>query len=305
MKKIFETLLRNIEKGEPVVLAALTKSEGSVPRGAGAYMVVGKGGLICGTIGGGNLEYMAISKAKELIGEKKSLLRKYSLEQGKSELGMVCGGRAEVLFYYVDEKDRDFAEEGLKAAKGRRPYYVCLPFEEGLGKISYDDPADPQKFYIEKSGSDGRVFIFGGGHVGRELARLLKMLDFYVVVVDDREEFADPERFPQADEVLLCDFENIHIDIRENDYIAIMTRGHKGDFECERFALSTPAKYIGVMGSKSKTEFVKKRLMSCGITEKETARVEAPIGIDIGSVTPTEIAVSIAASLIKKRAETY
>jgi xanthine dehydrogenase accessory factor len=134
----------------------------------------------------------------------------------------------------------------------------------------------------------------------------LAHLGFTVVVIDDREEFADKSIFPDAEDVILSEFDDLDgkLEVHENDYIAIMTRGHIGDRESEKFALGTPASYIGVVGSRTKTAFVNAKLVEEGISLEEIKkRVTTPIGLDIGSETPAEIAVSIAAQLISVRAK--
>ena len=155
--------------------------------------------------------------------------------------------------------------------------------------------------------SGGFAYIFGGGHIARELVPLLAHLDFRCIVFDDREEFSRPELFPGADKVILGDFNNIgkSITLSNRDFAVIITRGHLWDLEAWAFALNSPASYIGVIGSKSKHEFVRGQLRERGFAEStiNASRVHAPIGIKIKSDTPAEIAVSIAGELVLCRAQ--
>jgi xanthine dehydrogenase accessory factor len=152
----------------------------------------------------------------------------------------------------------------------------------------------------------GFVYIFGGGHVAQELVPLLNHLDFRCVVFDDREEFTRRELFPGAVDVVRGDFQNIAagISIGPQDYAVVVTRGHVSDYDAEAFALRSPARYIGVIGSRTKLAFVSGRLRALGFTDEDlnAERVHAPIGLDIKSETPAEIAVSIAGELILVRA---
>ena len=155
--------------------------------------------------------------------------------------------------------------------------------------------------------SGGFVYIFGGGHIARELVPLLARLDFRCVVFDDREEFLGNDLFPLAEKCIPGDFDHIgkYLCLTERDYAVIVTRGHLCDLEAWAFALDSPAVYIGVIGSKAKHAFVKGQLQERGYGDAviNAPRVHAPIGVDIKSETPAEIAVSIAAELIQERAK--
>ena len=132
-------------------------------------------------------------------------------------------------------------------------------------------------------------------------------MDFKCVVVEDRSEFAEARLFEdKAFDTRVIDMERLGelvLEITENDLICIMTRGHKNDYDCMYYALKTPAYYIGVIGSRSKIAGVNAKLKADGYTDTDIARITAPIGLDICSETPAEIAVSIAAQLIERRAE--
>lgn len=158
---------------------------------------------------------------------------------------------------------------------------------------------------IEPIASQPTLYIFGAGHISQQLAFLAKMVKFKVVVIDDREMFANRERFPDADEIIVSEFENSFnkINIDSSSYIVIVTRGHLYDGVVLEKAIKTPARYIGMIGSKNKIRILFKNLMEKGVSEDELKKVYAPIGIDINSETPEEIAVSIVAQLIKVRGE--
>lgn len=133
---------------------------------------------------------------------------------------------------------------------------------------------------------------------------LLSHLGFKCIVLDDRAEFADSAAFPQAEHVQQVDFTKLAdvCSLTAKDYAVVMTRGHVHDANVERYLLTTPVGYIGIMGSKNKAAMARAALLADGYSEQQLARVITPIGIDIGSETPAEIAVSVAAQLIQTRA---
>jgi len=151
-----------------------------------------------------------------------------------------------------------------------------------------------------------RLVVAGAGHVGRAVARLGNLLDFSVTVIDDRAEFANIVNVPEADEVIAADIGEAvkAVEDSPDNYFVIVTRGHQKDAEALRAAIGRPAAYIGMIGSRRKIEIMECEFLESGwATKDEWARVHAPIGLAIGSRTVEEIAVSIAAELVKVRAE--
>ncbi len=145
-----------------------------------------------------------------------------------------------------------------------------------------------------------KLLIIGAGHIGIELFKLAKILDFYTVIFDDREEFANEKRFQAADEIILCDiFEKVsRYPIDKSTYIIIVTRGHKGDADALKATAESPAAYIGMIGSKKKTEFVMNNLMAEGLERETLKKVYAPIGVNISSEEPNEIAFGIMSEIL-------
>jgi xanthine dehydrogenase accessory factor len=157
--------------------------------------------------------------------------------------------------------------------------------------------------FIESIQSSPVLFIFGGGHISFILARIGKIVDFRVVVIDDRPEFANAERFPEADETIVGDMAStmLQLDINNSSYIVIVTRGHQNDAQVLEWAATTPAAYVGMIGSKRKIHTIFSYLKTKGITQEQLDRVHSPIGLPIGAETPEEIAVSIIAEIIQVR----
>jgi len=157
--------------------------------------------------------------------------------------------------------------------------------------------------FIEPVMPPASLYIFGAGHVSLNLYEVARRAGFDVTVIDDREAYASRERFPQAREVIAEDFDKAMARITpgESSYIVIVTRGHRDDMRVLRWAVQTQARYIGMIGSKRKTITIYRELLKEGIPEHLFARVHAPVGLDIGAITPEEIAVAITAELIAVR----
>lgn len=161
--------------------------------------------------------------------------------------------------------------------------------------------------FIEPVLPPALLYVFGAGHVAASVCQVASQAGFDVIVTDDRSSYASQERFPAAREVHALDFEEAtkQLDPNESSYIVIVTRGHRDDMRVLRWAVQTPARYIGMIGSKRKVIQIFKALQEEGLAAHLFDRVHAPIGLDIGAITPEEIAVSITAELIaiRRRAE--
>ncbi|NLT38909.1 MAG: XdhC family protein [Clostridiales bacterium] len=334
IKKLFVAALQSLREREPVIWVTVIASSGSTPRGAGAMMIVRRDGVSLGTIGGGAVEFAAQKRAAELLKLARSESVGYVLNKSDvANLGMVCGGNVTVYFHFLDPADEKALEllDYIVYALGRNENAWLvrrIEAEQVTGMGVYDksglhftdciteDELKPYLgwntvllqgepgYYIEPLTLEGRVYVFGGGHVAQEVVPLLAHLGFRVVLYEDREQFATKTLFPAAEEIILGSFSEIEkkISITQYDYVVIMTRGHQMDFELLAQTIRTPARYIGCIGSRKKVAAVKEKLAAIGISEEEFLKVNTPIGLEIGAQTPAEIAVSIAAEMIKHRA---
>jgi xanthine dehydrogenase accessory factor len=180
--------------------------------------------------------------------------------------------------------------------------------------LSFDLNQDPKydtglvcggtlEIFIEPVMPPALLYLFGAGHVCANLYRTAHAVGFEIVIVDDRSAYANRERFPEAKEVLAEDFDEAVAKLNpvEASYIVIATRGHRDDMRILRWAVQTPARYVGMIGSKRKTISIFRELTKEGIPARLFERVHAPVGLDIGAVTPEEIAVAITAELIAAR----
>jgi xanthine dehydrogenase accessory factor len=161
------------------------------------------------------------------------------------------------------------------------------------------------EFLVEPLCSEPTVYLFGAGHVSEQIAPLARKVQFKVVVLDDRDMFANRDRFPEADEIIVSPFETCfdRLPIDESSYIIIVTRGHLYDGVVLEQAVKTKARYIGMIGSRKKIRVLYQNLIEKGVARETLEQVRAPIGLEIHSETPEEIAVSIVAQLIQVRGE--
>ncbi len=341
---IFQSLAGLLAAGESLVLATIVNRSGSAPRAVGSRMVVRQDGTIVGTIGGGILEARVQDLAKEVFGHSQAVLKQYVLTaQDASQMGMVCGGVVQTLVQFLDASQPDNLDlyqdivaslEARQRAwlitalpsifdvpqsaaqhllKSERTIVGSLDQQAVQALIAQASAGQPElisyqgkEYLVEALCHEGTVYIFGAGHVSQQLAPLATLVGFSTVVLDDRQEFANRERFPNAAEVIVLDsFPRAleGLEINADSYLVLVTRGHAHDQTVLREALLTKAGYIGMIGSRRKRDAIYAALDKEGFSRQDFDRVFSPIGLAIGAETPEEIAVSIVAELIQVRAE--
>jgi len=340
---VFRRISELLAEGESFVLAVIVSRSGSAPRTVGARMVVRKDGSIVGTIGGGILEATVMDIAKSVYIDKLPVLRKFVFTAEDAEgIGMICGGQVEVLVHFVEyskPSNVQFYQEILETIRSRKRGWIIteLPSTKDAREVPVqhlarggtsvagwmDDDTlrsltaqagrrqagvavhGDGRFLVESLCCEGTVYIFGAGHISQKLAPLTGLAGFQTVVLDDRRQFANRERFATADQIVILDsFARAleGLEINEDSYLVLVTRGHIHDKTVLEQALHTRAGYIGMIGSRTKRDTVYKELSVEGFSRHEFDRVCSPIGLDIGAETPEEIAVSIVAELIRARA---
>jgi len=312
MQTIISKLLYETEHGKDSCLVTVVDNQGSAPRSAGAKMLVGTRGRICGSIGGGAIEKRAEELAVTAIGEKRSFLQDFSLRaDGGDGLAMVCGGDVTLLFQFVCHDDRDWlslAEELRSRVRCRENCWLINPLDGSLPSLCREDKLPPlsgDRFFAERVTCGERLIIFGAGHIARALSPLAVTVGFRPVIYDDRCEYAAEHFFPEAEQVICAPYEDIaaHLSIAEEDYVVIMTNGHSHDLTVQRQVMDAGRyAYLGVIGSRAKTAVLNEALLTHGISQEALDDVHTPIGTAIRAVTPEEIAVSIAGELIFVRA---
>jgi xanthine dehydrogenase accessory factor len=320
-----------LAKGEGGALATIVKKLGAAPREEGAKMFIGSDGKFYGTVGGGCIEAEVWQEARKVIKAGKAKLLHYTMDGRQLEdEGMICGGNVDIFVEPVKEKYRGlyraipelerlsasallvtrFSDEGFSKSLIKEDGTVAGdPVDEEIGAHFQEHIAAKKPTVI---GGDTIVepvqtcpflYIFGAGHVSQYVSRVAAMVDFNVTVIDDRAEFANQERFPEAERVLAEDFAQVfdQLGFHGTEYVVILTRGHKHDALVLEQVMKKPTRYVGMIGSKRKTKMVMDYMRQKGFDEELLGSVYAPIGIDINSETPQEIAVSIVGELIKVR----
>jgi len=345
MSWLAQTVCGLQDKGEDLVLVTVLSKSGSAPCLAGAKMVVRADGSSIGTVGGGVLEAAAQKRAARVFKTGVAEIMSFNLSgDDAASMQMICGGNVKLLVDYIPasalniqmyKRLRDALQAGEKcyllAALGKvaaEKFQTirCLVLEDGslTGEFPYPqewldllveksyrstypvvETVDDEQFVIERCFVPSTVFIYGAGHVSQQVALLAEMVDFQTVVLDDRSEYANRERFPQADQIKVLDSFNdcfAGYGPDGDSYVVIVTRGHQHDKTVLSQALRTRAGYIGMMGSHRKREELFKVLQQEGFSKDALERVHCPIGLNIKAATTAEIAVSIIAELIQTRA---
>lgn len=335
----YAPVYERLAKEESVAVATIFENVGSSPRHAGAKMAVFADGSIHGTIGGGRLEAAAIETAKAALLTGNGSLFHFDLtNEDAATSDMICGGYGDVLISVYPAGDttaRDVIAAAARAEAENEPGWLltranaaggsnqfCFIAADGTkvnpfkgndfdladlrgtpGRISvHSGVLERDDIYLEAILPATRVYIFGGGHVAKETAFLLNLAAFRTIVIDDRIEFVGADRFPNSERVHVETYGDLsRFKLTAHDLVVIVTRGHLGDYDVLKWALTTCAPYIGMIGSRTKREKIFARLRSEGITDEAIRRVTSPIGIPIAGETPFEIAVSITAQLIDFR----
>ena len=218
---------------------------------------------------------------------------KMLLREDGSIIGTVGGGCVEAEIWNA-------AREVMETGTSRKMSFTLgqdAAYDNGLicgGQL---------EVFVECIAPEPAAIIFGGGHISKSLAQVLTMAGFRVTIVDNREAFANRERFPDVAEIHAAEYEDVFrtLTIHESSYLVIVTRGHRDDMRVLRHAIETPARYIAMIGSKRKTISVVKELEKEGVPHSAFERLHAPMGLEIGAVSPEEIAVSVAAEMIAVR----
>jgi len=310
-EQFWKKILLEIEADNTVVLAIIIRREGSAPNVPGAKMFVTLDNLH-GTIGGGISEQKLVADARALIEEEKFTPETIHLEHNEkaseNRSGMICSGSQTFALIPLTVKDKNVLEQIVEAYSRAKPGNLTLN-KDGIS-IDFNRILTKDKIYIEEDGKwiyrenvgmQNRLFVIGGGHVSLALSRIMETLDFHITVFDDRNNLPTMFSNSYANEKRIISYENIkeHIPEGNNIYITIMTFGHKSDELVLEKMLSRKHAYLGMMASTAKKKQIFDNLQDKGISGTLLKKVYSPIGVSIKSDTPEEIAVSIAAELIK------
>lgn len=324
MNTLFTKILYEMEEQRDTMLVTIVDEHGAAPRGAGAQMLVGETGQLLGTVGGGPTEKYAGQLALQMLREHASGVRAYAPPTND---GSVCGGEVSLHFQFVSHNSvewRSLVSAVVNRIAAKQSGWLILKLDGSLATLTDGGGIiiAGKEMWVKKellsSGSTllgnqfsiklpigDRAILFGAGHCTRALAPVLETVGFRTTIFDEREAFANLDRYPGAERIICGNFSDIDasITIEPNDYIVIMTSGHKFDLEVQSQVLRHPHAYCGVIGSGKKIAYAQQVLRERGIAEEVIQAVHTPIGLPIHSVTPEEIAVSIAGEMILERAK--
>ncbi|MCF6132624.1 XdhC family protein [Flavobacterium wongokense] len=290
-KKLSETL----QSEKRLVLMVVIANEGSSPGRKGFKMAVTKDGMF-GTIGGGIMEHKLVEYAQSLL-DKPAFepFMKHQIHDKsapKDQSGMICSGRQTIAFYDIDSDFLPLVDQILTEED----------FQINYSNLGINIPHENATWsFTETNSLPQKVYIVGGGHVGLALSETLSKLDFEIHILDHRDNLNTMEQNHFAHSKRTVDFEQIDNYIPEgNDvYVVIMSFGYRTDEIIIRKLIDKDFKYIGLLGSKEKIATLFSKMVEEGFDKEKIARVYAPIGIDIKSETTQEIAISVAAQLIR------
>ena len=318
MKKFWQTLVRQLQKERQVFLALVTEHTKGSPGTTGAKMLVCENGEIFGTIGGGIMECKLIERAKEILKQKnflpeiQTLYHRPSAEGQKS--GLICGGNQTNLYYLCHpqtdkqtlEKVVSFLEKDLSGSLYIQPEGMSvqekaviltqpqIKLTQELGKWVYE----------EQLLNRNRIAIIGGGHCSLALSRVMQQLGYEVLVFETRQKVASLIQNTYARSIkIVADYQEagVLIPFPQLTFVVVMTTDFASDVRALLGVLSLPCPFIGVMGSSAKIAQICQQLRQADVSENVLSRLYAPVGLSIGSHTPEEIAISVAAQIIQER----
>lgn len=325
-------------QGKPIALATNVRRDGVSLRPLGAKMAVSDSLEIAGSVTGGCIEGAVYEEAQTVIQSRYPKLVSYGVpdEDRPWEIGLSCGSRLEVFIESIHTPQWDALYPALKRSLDENQLVAVATLIEGnglgnkmmvwsdgktlgsLGNPALDaDAAKWSRWQMGKNESNWRPFedvsvfvdvlppparliVIGAVHIAIPLVTLAKTLGFYTIVIDPREAFAATDRFPHADELITEWLPEALEKLRpdENTYIAALSHDEKLDNPALKAALASPARYVGVLGSRKNIGKRLAALREMGVSEQQLTRLRAPIGIPLGAVDPEEIALSILAEIV-------
>jgi xanthine dehydrogenase accessory factor len=308
-KFVHEKLKNNMS----VIFFVVAETSNSSPGRAGFKMALADDGDVIGTIGGGIMEHSLLEEAKIQLSRNEKICYVKKLYHNKhasgDKSGLICGGTQTMIIIslHADEtksialilQNFENLEKGLLLID--QSGISFLPSKINTAEISFSFTSDNEWQYEENSGIPNTVYVVGGGHVGLAVSRVMSTLDFYVITIDPRKDVFTMLRNTFANKKLSVGYNEVssHIAEGERSYVVIVTSEHDSDMIALKSVITKNIKYIGMMGSKVKIKSIFKGLEEQGIDPVLFKKVNTPIGIEIEAESPEEIAVSIAAEIIK------
>lgn len=302
---------------ERFALATVVKASKPSPRGVGSVLAIHEDGVrFIGSVSAGCVEHEVIEAARLCLQDGEIRWLTFGPGEGFPwEIELSCGGSIEVRIepapHLRSETSDTFVERLIEALDGHIPCVWradgvsdVLDFSDDLPRQTYEEQVGSGRILRRFLGRRKRLFIVGASHIALHLAAAAKMLQYEVVVIDPRESYAREDRFQSSPDQLYVEWPKSalsHFALDASDALVAITHDPKIDDDALGTALSTSCGYIGALGSKKSHASRLRRLSKLGFSEAQLSRIFGPVGIDIGSKTPAEIAVSIVAQLILER----
>jgi xanthine dehydrogenase accessory factor len=333
--ELFRFVAESLQAGRSLMLLVVAESSGSSPGRRGYKMAVASDGELIGSIGGGLMEVNLVNRSREILsgledaGEhppavagsnpgsnpahpaSSFLVPQVHQRNSPNASGMICSGRQTVIFRLLTQDDLPAAQATVHSLSRNR--HDVLTIGPGIfavgrpgGEIDkgFEKVSETEFVYREALGQRDHLYIVGGGHCALALSELASKLDFHIRLFDDRPNLNTVDKNRFAHEISIIDsYEQIadYIPSSPNAYVVVMTLGYNTDQIVIKRLLDRDFKYFGVLGSRSKMATLLKDLKNDGYSSERLDRIHTPIGLPIGSRTPEEIAISIAAEIISVR----
>jgi xanthine dehydrogenase accessory factor len=312
-KLFWDSVLKKIESGINCTLLVVTESDGSSPGREGFKMLVSTDGSLLGSIGGGALEHNLVEIAREKLKTNSMEIickRYFHTDKGVvNKSGMICSGSQAVALIPLVLRDTEVIRAVYESTDKNREGVLNLS-HTGMNSITGVSSVKEFDFtfvsendwsFSERIGYLNSLHIIGGGHCSLALSKIMSELNFHITVYDDRQEVETMRINTYANEKKYVPFTELESLLKNGErvYAVIMTFGHKADELVLKQLIRKKLKYTGMMGSPSKVKQIFDNLLSEGFTKDELSKIHAPIGVQINSKTPEEIAISIAAQIIK------
>ena len=301
--------------GAGVAIATVVETFGSAPRPLGAHLIVDQTGRFVGSVSAGCVEGDVIATALDVISDGAPRLLEFGVaDEAAWRAGLSCGGRIAVFVERLDEAGLELLAASNRLSAARRAHGILTPLDGGAARlIEGDDLAshgatsrmlidEGRRQFVEVRLPTPRLLVIGAVHVAQALAPMARIAGFEVTVVDPRSAYATAERFPQArldlrwpDEALLS------IGLDSATAVVVLTHDPKIDDPALKAAFESDCLYVGALGSHATNARRFERLVGAGVAREALSRLHAPVGLDIGALSPADIAVSILAEIILER----
>jgi xanthine dehydrogenase accessory factor len=293
-----------------VYIIIITETVGYAPGKTGAKIAISLSGNTFGTIGGGKAEFDLKNLVNALkVGEKFAQIIEYKFdnEYNSQSEKAICGGKQKFLIFEITNSQLKTIRNVKLHIRNHIPAIINFMSSGEIELMELNTSIVPKKhipnekiFYHEMIGNEPLVHIIGGGHVSLALSKLLRILNFYVIVYEERPNMPTIIQNTFANKIICTKFSEVHkkMNLTHEDYILIMTPGHTSDEIVLRNILNLKYKYLGLMASPQKSKLLKQKLLDDGYEIEKLNNIYSPVGIPINSHTPEEIAISITAQII-------